>query len=207
MHFLKIIILFVFSSVSHFSYAAADFADGYDAYLAKDYQKVIELWTPFAEEGNLDAQVTLGEIYMLGLGVEQNYQLAFLWYRKAARQGSVEAQFNLAVLYENGLGTFKNKQQAIKWYMHAGEEGHVDAMKNVSKLINKPYAYLITKPIIIDGAIIGLSSTDSEQNLNNKYLWIRMPEGCFDASEKIFVHDGMEFMGGEDTRICSRDEE
>ena len=48
-----------------------------------------------AEQGIVEAQYRLGWSYAMGVGVEQDYQQALAWYRKAAEQGPAAAQCNL----------------------------------------------------------------------------------------------------------------
>ena len=57
-----------------------------------------------AELGDAKAQYELGKIYMLGLGVSQDYQQATKWYERAAEQGFAAAQFMMGFLYEQGKG-------------------------------------------------------------------------------------------------------
>jgi TPR repeat protein len=60
-----------------------------------------------AEQGNAEAQSTLGDMYSLGDGVPQNYTEAVKWYRKAAEQGHVPSQSNLGEMYFHGQGIQK----------------------------------------------------------------------------------------------------
>lgn len=46
-------------------------------------------------QGNATAQYNLGYCYYEGHGVEQSYDEAVKWYRKAAEQGNATAQHNL----------------------------------------------------------------------------------------------------------------
>ena len=81
-----------------------------------------------AKQGHLDAQYTLGNMYYSGQGVEQNYDEAVGWYRKAAEQGHVEAQWELSKLYERGSrGVKRNYVEAAKWCEKASEQGHKQA--------------------------------------------------------------------------------
>ena len=52
--------------------------------------------TKKAMEGDAAAQISLGEMYRLGLGVPQNYGEALRFYKLAAAQGMPEAEFALA---------------------------------------------------------------------------------------------------------------
>ena len=52
-----------------------------------------------AEQGSVDAQMTLGGLYVAGEGVAKDDAEAARWYRRAAEQGSVEGQVTLGDLY------------------------------------------------------------------------------------------------------------
>ena len=58
------------------------------------------------------AQSNLGIMYYNGLGVEQDYDQAAAWYRKAADQGDAVAQYNLGYSYDEGEGVEKDTVQA-----------------------------------------------------------------------------------------------
>jgi TPR repeat protein len=57
-----------------------------------------------AEQGDADAQASLGFMYGNGQGVPQDYKEAVRWFRKAAEQGNANAQCNLGVAYDSGQG-------------------------------------------------------------------------------------------------------
>ena len=85
-----------------------------------------------AEEGVAKAGYLVGQIYMLGWGVDVNYKKAFEWYEKAAEQGSNKAQNNLGIMYQHGLGVDVNYKKAIEWYEKAAEQGYADAQYNLA---------------------------------------------------------------------------
>ena len=76
-----------------------------------------------AENGDAEAQYTLGYMYEYGEGVPQDCEQAALWYRKAAEQGHAYAQCNLGYLYETGEGVPQDYEQAVLWYRKAAEQG------------------------------------------------------------------------------------
>ena len=82
---------------------------------------------PLAEEGNADAQFNLGFMYYTGKGVEQDYDKAVKWYRRAAEQGYADAQFNLGWMYHLGKGVKQDYAEAVKWYRRAAEQEHAKA--------------------------------------------------------------------------------
>lgn len=75
--------------------AFAGFDEGLAAALRGDYAQALKEWKPLAEQGLPAAQYNLGRMYDYGYGVDQNYELAVEWYRKAAYQGYTYAQLNL----------------------------------------------------------------------------------------------------------------
>jgi len=91
----------------------------YVAYDRADYKSALKVWMESAQAGDVEAQVTVGEIYERGLGGEPNYAAALVWYEKAARQGSSKAQFALGAMYEQGLGVDKDMLTALNWYRQA----------------------------------------------------------------------------------------
>lgn len=103
--------------------AQADFNAGLQAIGRRDYAAALKAFKPLAEQGNAAAQVNLGNLYMKGLGVEQNYPLALDWYRRAAEQGERMAQSKLGILYYHGLGTGKDPAEAARWFEKAAGQG------------------------------------------------------------------------------------
>jgi uncharacterized protein len=80
-----------------------------------------------AEGGVAEAQNSLGNMYLRGLGVPQDYKQAAIWLRKAAEQGTAEAELNLGVLHDKGLGVTQDAKEAANWYRKAAEQGHAAA--------------------------------------------------------------------------------
>ena len=76
-----------------------------------------------AEQGEIDSQYQLGEMYYSGTGVAQDYKAAAKWYQKAAQQGDSKAQFKLAEMYYSGTGVAQHYKAAAKWYLKAAQQG------------------------------------------------------------------------------------
>ncbi|MBK9013837.1 MAG: sel1 repeat family protein [Saprospiraceae bacterium] len=53
-----------------------------------NYEKAVEWYTMSAKQGYLEAQNNLGLMYQQGLGVKQDYNIAFKWFIKAAEGAS-----------------------------------------------------------------------------------------------------------------------
>jgi hypothetical protein len=65
------------------------------------YTEALPLYQNLAEQGNVDAQMSLGAMYHNGLGVAKDEQKAGEWYLKAAEQGSKIARFIYNEEYRN----------------------------------------------------------------------------------------------------------
>ena len=92
------------------------------AYNAKDYKTAFELFTILAQEGNTDAQTSLGFMYQNSQGCEKNDAKTLELYTKAAEAKQPYALFNLAILYENGMGGVEHNQfKAFELHLLAAE--------------------------------------------------------------------------------------
>ena len=74
----------------------------------------ISILGPKAEQGDADAQMSLGIMYRDGKGVDQNFEQAAAWFRKAAEQGSVAAQLETGKMFDKGLGVTRDLKEAVK---------------------------------------------------------------------------------------------
>lgn len=102
---------------------------GQSAFNGQDYGKAFKLWRPLAEQGDAEAQYSLGFLYESGWGTTQSYEEAFRWYRRAAQQGHSKAQYNLGLLYFRGLGVGKDRGLGYYWIQSAADQEHVRAIE------------------------------------------------------------------------------
>ena len=104
----------------------------------QDYAAALELTKKSANQGYLEAQVQLGEIFGLGLyGLSKNYSESFKWYSKAADQGYSLAFACLGGMYEDGKGVQKNYAKAYSLYSVAIKLGFWPAKDHLSALKKK----------------------------------------------------------------------
>ena len=90
-----------------------------------------------AENGDVEAQYELGNMYSFGIRVAKDDSEAAKWYRKAAEQGNVVAQRFLGYAYSNGEGVTQDKIEAIKWYRKAAEQGDDVAQRNLAIIYSR----------------------------------------------------------------------
>ena len=120
--------------------AAADpYDDAVSAFQRKDYKRAAQLFRPFAEQGDAQAQSGLGTMYMNGQGLPQDYKEAVKWYRLAAAQGDVLAQTGLGTMYKNGQGVRQDYEEAVKWYRLAAAQGNEDAQSGLGLMYHNGY--------------------------------------------------------------------
>ena len=56
----------------------------------QEFKESAKWYRKAAEQGHVDAQVSLGGLYELGYGVKKDHVIAFVWYNIAAENGDTE---------------------------------------------------------------------------------------------------------------------
>lgn len=89
----------------------------------KDFQTMMKMLVPLAENGDVDAMTSIGREYGLGVeysrcGTPENEQEAFKWFFKAAQLGDVSAQIQVALHYK----IMNNYEDAFEWYAKAAQQ-------------------------------------------------------------------------------------
>ncbi|MGB1800273.1 MAG: SPOR domain-containing protein [Gammaproteobacteria bacterium] len=121
-------ILLFFVTSSSF---AATYEEGKKAYLAQDYELALEILKPLAENGNAQAQITLGLMYDYGHGVEKSASESIKWYLMAAEQGVPLVQHDMGVKYFQGQGVEQNYDEAARWWEMSANAGIADSQFNL----------------------------------------------------------------------------
>jgi len=89
-------------------------------------QRPSELFWKAIEEarwGDVEAQYTIGWMYLNGEGIGQDKEQAAIWFERAAESGHPYAMFRIADMYQNGIGFEQDKAQAALWFRKAAESG------------------------------------------------------------------------------------
>lgn len=92
---------------------------------------------PLAEQGIDFAQLILGYGYQHGVCVDQDYEKALFWYRKAANQGNDRAQSRLGDMYSEGLGVEQDYEEAAKWYRRSADQNYGGAQYALGAMYSK----------------------------------------------------------------------
>lgn len=96
-------------------------------YVPKDYAQAAFWLAKAAEQGNMDAQLKLGLMYLEGQGVPQDDGVAVAWIRKSADQGHEWAYSQLGMMYLEGRGVAQSDQEAAACFLKAAKLGDFDA--------------------------------------------------------------------------------
>lgn len=80
-----------------------------------------------AENGHIDSQYQVGEMYVKGNGVHKNEKEAAIWFQKAANLGHKKAQHNIGLLYYMAPESKQNTEKAIEWFTKASDQGVTDS--------------------------------------------------------------------------------
>lgn len=99
-----------------------------------------------AEIGDIEAQYSLGTMYLTGTGVTLDLGSAQLWLSRAAARGHTKAQFKLGHLYYVALGDRVDYKAAYEWFSKAADSGYAHAMYYLGEMhsygagVKKDYA-------------------------------------------------------------------
>ena len=75
-----------------------------------------------ADQGHMEAQAHVGNMFQFGWGVEKDDRLAFAYMKKAAQQGDAVCQNNTGIRYHGGLGCEQSYERAAEWFEKAASQ-------------------------------------------------------------------------------------
>jgi uncharacterized protein len=90
--------------------------------IAGRYQEAAVLYRRAADQGQVSAQGSLGNLYRTGSGVRQDFSEAFKWSKAAADEGDPLGQFSLAGIYYLGQGRPVDEREGANWARKAAEQ-------------------------------------------------------------------------------------
>ncbi|WP_417328714.1 tetratricopeptide repeat protein [Halomonas cupida] len=117
---------------------AEDYSDrGLVDYLDEDYDLARKWFIAAAEQGDRESCVALSAMYLKGLGVEADEELAFEWISRIEEMkfGRERSGFrSIAWYYENGVGTDVDLVESYKYYDLLGSSGITDKERLSEKM-------------------------------------------------------------------------
>ncbi len=98
------------------------FEQAFKAYEANKLDQAAKLYRQAADMGNASAQVALGQLLRVGLGVPKNEAEAIKLYRQAAERGHAGGQTQLGLSYQLGEGVKEDWAAAHAWCSKAAAQ-------------------------------------------------------------------------------------
>jgi len=106
-----------------------------EAYQRRDYATAAATLRPLAEDGNPQAQLQLGRMHVLGLGVPQDYATAVDWFRKAKKLGNAEAAQALSFMYSKGIAARTPQEiEKMQSLLEAADRGDLEMLDALASL-------------------------------------------------------------------------
>jgi len=84
-----------------------------------------------ADQGDAEAQFSLGLKFASSGGETPDYPKAAHWYLKAANQNHALAQFNLGLMFAGGQGVAQDEAKAVMWMRMAAQQGDAGAQHHL----------------------------------------------------------------------------
>ena len=109
--------------------ALNSFSESFDDYMNRAFE--LGFWTMEGNELGADGYFWQGFMYYYGYGVEQQPDIAYIYYSAAAEMNSPVAMCNLGVMHENGTGAEYDINASRMWYRSAADRGYTPAMLNL----------------------------------------------------------------------------
>ncbi len=127
-----------------------------------------------ADAGDLNAQLSLGYIYLYGEGdIAPDYNKAFHYYNLAANQNNHVAINNLGSLYYSGIGTTVDIAKAMDLFEKAHKFGNIEAAVNLAFLYmtDNPRSKDSTKAISLFETAANANNPTAQFMLGYAYLY------------------------------------
>ena len=102
--------------------------------------------------------------------LQEKYEDAVKWYRKAAEQGDASAQSQLGVMYAFGLGVPQNENEAAKWWRKAAEQGDAVGQFNYASVFVGKKDYNEAVKWLRKAAEQGFDEANKQLKILEKYI-------------------------------------
>jgi len=137
-----------------------------------------------AEQGDAKAESDLGNMYLHGQGVAQDYSVAIHWFRSGADQGDAVSADGLGYMYYYGDGVAQDYAESLRWYRKAADQGYAKAQNGLALLYTQgqgvPQDYTEALSWFRKAADQGYAS--AQYNLGNMYYYGRgLPQDRVEA--------------------------
>lgn len=102
---------------------ADNLTQGKEYYKWKQYSKAVPYLQSSAKEGYGEACYLLGNMYLFGLGVTENHEIAMRMYQRGIEYGYHKGEAEIGLMYETGKGVGKDLSKAVSYYKKSAAKG------------------------------------------------------------------------------------
>lgn len=106
-----------------FNQLKSDDGDARRALAQGDFAKAAKIYRKAADDGDIQAQIALGDMYTNGRGVKLDYGTAIKLYQSALKAGESAALSRIAYLTTQGWGVIKNVDKGVELMRDAAAKG------------------------------------------------------------------------------------
>jgi TPR repeat protein len=124
----------VFASLAVPALAQSDYEKGVEARKNRDFLGAAKAFRAGVAKGDKQAPNALGELYILGLGVDRDAELGCRLFAKGAERGDPAAEHNYGVCLEKGKAGKPDPAGAFKWYSKSVAANHTAAFCALGEL-------------------------------------------------------------------------
>ncbi len=114
------------------------YINGAKLYKEKKYEQAFQLFKSIADK-NPAAQLMIGNMYQLGLGVAKNETTAYKVFQESYQNGNIDAAYHIGLLLFYGTGVTKNLTMAFNWCLLAAEYNYRPAIIDISNMYSKGF--------------------------------------------------------------------
>ena len=111
-----------------------DMASAMAAFEGKHFSQAMQLFTPIAEAGDMDAQHRVAIMYQNGLGMARNCEAAYRWMKASAEQGYAIAEHGMGFMYLEGDCVEQDSAAAAKWFQLAADQGLAGSQTTLAQM-------------------------------------------------------------------------
>jgi TPR repeat protein len=104
--------------------------------LERNIAEAIKWFVKSAEQGNADAQASLGSIYWLGQNGDIDYVKSYGWYLMAANQGHSGSEYLVGYCLTTGTGTPQDIKLGATWYLKSARHGEMRGQYSIACCYN-----------------------------------------------------------------------
>jgi TPR repeat protein len=119
----------------------ANYGLGMVYYLKQEYSEAFKHFLKSAEMNNANAQNNVGLMYIIGLGIPSDCDVAYEWLMKSHKNGEPMAGGNIGAYY--ALKPEPDYEEAEKWLLESSDAGNHEATRSLASLYLDGHAHPI----------------------------------------------------------------